>query len=474
MHGRLLVAYGNASNYVKTTAEYLDSLQHSGFDVRYVHVTHNAVLDFDINDFDVLFQSYCARMPFVSFEAADCFISPDYQAKLKQFRGLKLLAVQDEYDRTDNLRKAIAAFQFDAVFTAVPEEGKEYVYPKAMFPRTEFVNVLTGYVPETLERRSIKPEPLARRPITIGYRGRELPAYYGSLGFEKAEIGRRVKAACEARGIPHDIDVTEQSRFYGDAWYDFLGRCRTALGSESGCNVFDFDGSIGERYRRIVKDRGVAPRFEEFRTYTDALENQISMGQISPRIFEAAAMRTPLILLTGRYSGLVRSGEHYIELKKDFSNFDAVFARLEDLDGLESMAHRAYEHLVGSGRFSYRQFGKFIGETAWRMAESRGLRFRDPLDRFDHGDDFNPSGVDLVVRPTPQQRHSAVFWTSQYARENFRLCAALAGLQQELSRIRNPHRYILARLVGRRVLRALPDRLSRRVKDIALRFLVQH
>jgi hypothetical protein len=200
MHGRLLVAYGNSSNYVKTTAEYLDSLQYSGREVRYVHVTHNAMLDFDINDFDVLFPSYCARMPFVNFESADWFVSPDYQAKLKQFKGLKLLAVQDEYDRIENLRKAIAAFRFDAVFTAVPEEGQQFVYPKAMFPQTEFIRVLTGYVPEVLERRSRNTVPLVERPIAIGYRGRELPAYYGRLGFEKAEIGRRMKTECEARG----------------------------------------------------------------------------------------------------------------------------------------------------------------------------------------------------------------------------------------------------------------------------------
>jgi hypothetical protein len=466
MHGRLLVAYGNSSNYVNTTAEYLNSLQASGLDVRYVHVTHNATLDFDINDFDVLFQSYCARMPFVNFEPADCFVSPDYQAKLKEFRGLKLLAVQDEYDRTDNLRKAIAAFRFDAVFTAVPEEGQEFVYPKAMFPQTEFIRVLTGYVPEGLEKHSRKTVPLAERPIAVGYRGRELPAYYGRLAFEKGEIGRRMKTECEARGIPHDIDVTEQSRFYGEAWYEFLGRCRTTLGSESGSNVFDFDSSIGERYRRIAKERGVVPKYEEFRTYTDGIENQISMGQISPRIFEASAMRTPLILHTGSYSGIVRPDEHYIELKNDFSNLDAVFGRLEDLEGLERMAHRAYEDLVRSGTFSYLQFGKFIGETAGRLAESRGLRLRGPLDSYLQSDDFDPSRRNLLVRPTPQQRHSAEFWAGLYARENLRLYDAIAQLKR-LDEI------TVTGLIGRRLVRRLPDRLRKRIKKAALRVMAQ-
>jgi Zn-finger protein len=66
-------------------AEYLDSLRYSRFGVRFVHVTRNARLDFDINEFDLLLQSNCARMPFVTFEPIDCCVSPDYQAKVKQF-----------------------------------------------------------------------------------------------------------------------------------------------------------------------------------------------------------------------------------------------------------------------------------------------------------------------------------------------------------------------------------------------------
>jgi hypothetical protein len=290
------------------------------------------------------------------------------------------------------------------------------------------------------------------------------------LGVEKAEIGRRVKTECEARGVPHDIDVTEQSRFYGEAWYEFLGRCRTRLGSESGSNVFDFDGSIGERYRQILKERGVAPKYQEFRTYTDRIENQISMGQISPRVFEASAVRTPLILHTGGYSGIIRPDEHYIELKNDFSNLDAVFARLEDLEGLERMAHRAYEYLVRSEKYGYRQFGKFIGETAWRIAESRRLRLRGALDDYLQWDDFDPSRVNLVVRPTPQQRHSAVFWISFNALENLRLNDAIAQLKQLEKKLED---VTVTRLIGSKLLRKLPDHLGRRIKKAARRVMAQ-
>ena len=34
---------------------------------------------------------------------------------------------------------------------------------------------------------------------------------------------------CTERGIPHDIAMDEQSRIYGEAWFDFLGSSRSML-----------------------------------------------------------------------------------------------------------------------------------------------------------------------------------------------------------------------------------------------------
>ncbi len=348
---RLLVAYSNAATFVPTTMDYLNSFKlYSRYDVRYLHVTHNAEIDIDLNQFDAVFHSYCARLCFPGH------VSRSYREALKRYRGVKVVAVQDEYDRTNTLRKAIQELAFEVVFTCVPNDGREYVYPRATFPDTEFITVLTGYAPSTLKTRQGKPRPLAQRAVTIGYRGRTLPAYYGQLGFDKFEIGRRMREICAERGICHDIEMTEESRIYGEAWNDFLGNCRATLGTESGCNVFDFDGSLAARYQKIEAKRKLAPSFAEFRRYTDPVEDKVSMGQISPRVFEAAAVRTPMVMFSGRYSDIVTPGDHYIELRKDFSNVDDVLDQIEDLDSLAAMADRAYDHLIASGNFDYRCF----------------------------------------------------------------------------------------------------------------------
>lgn len=443
MIGRLLVAYSNASNFVATTAEYLDCLsRYTQFEVRYVHVTNGATLDFDIAQFDAIFQSYCARLPL------DGFVCPDFIDKLKSFRGIKVLAVQDEYDHTNKLKAAVRAIGYHLVLTNVPQPMLDRIYPQHLFPHTEFASVLTGYVPEQLAMPGRSVRPLRDRPIHIGYRGRALSPRYGRLGFEKMEIGRRMRLICLERGIPSDIEWDEDKRIYGDAWYAFISSCRAVLGSESGSNIFDFDGEVAAQYREIAAARGGRVPYSDFRTHTDPIEARYEMGQISPRMFEAAALRTPMILFTGRYSGLIEPDTHYIELKKDFSNVDAVLARLDDLDGLEGMAERTYDWLVGSGEFGYRRFADVIDKAIRRKAREIGVPLRRPCADYLSADPvFSPSELaSLSERPTVLPRHSAVFFYKQLAQENAALREETARLNAELARLDDVYSAEIARL----------------------------
>ena len=221
-----------------------------------------------------------------------------------------------------------------------------------------FVTVFTGYVPEGFADAHGGGLPLAERPITIGYRGRDIGGRYGRLGFEKFEIGRRMKEICDTRGVSNDIAMTEESRIYGKAWFDFVGNCRSMLGSESGSNVFDFDGSIQAKHALMTKRLRRAPTYKEFEPIIADREKQISMGQISPRVFECAVMRTPMVLFRGRYSDAIVADEHYIPLELDFSNAGDVLTRLQDFPALEAMTDRTYTHLVASGNFGYRTYVK--------------------------------------------------------------------------------------------------------------------
>jgi hypothetical protein len=387
MTRKLLIAYSMTSTHVQTTLDYLRALKSNlGYSADYLHVTHDAEIDidFDLAGYDIVFNNYCTRF------CLDGYVSASYREALKRFNGLKVMAVQDEYDHTNKLKAAIKEYGFQVVLTCVPQDSLEYVYPRAEFPGVEFITVFTGYVPDGFADALLPQKPLSERPIVLGYRGRDIGPRYGRLGFEKFEIGRRMKEICDANGVVNDIAMDEGSRIYGMGWFDFIGNCRAMLGSESGSNVFDFDGQVAAKLGAMKQRLGRLPTYDEFKPVIGRLDNEIDMGQISPRVFECAAMRTPMVLFRGRYSDAILPDEHYIPLELDFSNAEDVLRRLNDLPALQAMSERAYSHIVDSEAFGYRA----------NFSRLRS-RFEAAIDRI-KGDRSTPRNLaELAISATP-------------------------------------------------------------------------
>ena len=355
---RILIAYSGASTYVPTTLEYLMALKKfTDYEVKYIHVTQGAWMDFDINDYDIVFQNYCARLCF------EDYVSQHYQNALLNFRGLKIISVQDDYDRTATLHRAIRRLGFHVLLTCIPSEFWPLAYPKSELPGLTIIQGLTGYMPESMRDRHFAITPLGERKIWVAYRGRDIGARYGRLGFDKYEVGRRMGEICTARGIPCDIAMDDASRIYGDAWYKFLGSSRAMIGSESGSNAFDFDGDLEDEIKAFRAVHRRPPRYQEFKHILDPFEAPFDVGQISPRVFECAVMMTPMILYRGNYSNAITANVHYIPLEKDFSNAEAILARLGDLEYLQGFADRTYQRLVLSGEYGYRSFARKIETT---------------------------------------------------------------------------------------------------------------
>lgn len=299
----------------------------------------------DLEIFDAVAVHYSVRLSIRNH------LSTGVASMLQCFRGAKLLFIQDEYDTTDISRRWIEKLGIDAVFTNVPIDQVGKVYPTSRFSAVDFLPTLTGYVPEDPEIDRFV-TPIADRKVRIGYRGRILPHHYGRLGFEKYIIGVEMKRRAADVGVEVDIEVDDRKRIYGGDWYRFLGSCRATLGTESGSNVFDDDGTLAQL---SVSHKDLA--FEDFeRRFLHGVEGRVRMNQVSPKIFEAIRLRTALVLFEGSYSGVVQPGRHYIPLRKDFSNADEVFAQLEDIECLEGLTRRAYDEVIASGHYSYRAF----------------------------------------------------------------------------------------------------------------------
>ena len=329
------------------------------------------------------YSKYDALLFHYSCPVRNARFDPAVAAAIQRYDGYKVLFIQDEYTLTEFIRRWIDAAGIDHVFTCVPEQDVAAVFPPARFPAVTFTSCRTGYVPAHLARYD-DPVPLRDRPYHVVYRGRSLPYWYGSLGREKITIGKAVREACERRGVPVDIEWAEESRVYGTAWRRFLHAGRATLATESGCNVFDVDGSIKRNVQEALR-KNPDLAYEEVAGRAFVEDNLgVRMNQVSPKLFEFVAAGTALVLYEGEYSGLLRPGEHYLALRKDHSNLTEVLDALDDLPRLEAMTRRA-RAAVGNGENSYRAFVRQVDDRLDRGAAARaaGRRRSSPAPAVD-------------------------------------------------------------------------------------------
>jgi hypothetical protein len=299
----------------------------------------------DLGEFDAVAIHYSV------FVSLDEYLAPAFREALRRYPGLKLQFIQDDYRRVDERAAAARDLGIRVLFTLYPEADIPRVWAERL-PGVTVVSTLAGYVPDNLVGHEVPA--LRHRAIDVGYRGREMPWSLGRAAVDKVRIGEEFQRRSPAYGLRCDIRWDEDSRLYGGAWERFLAGCRAVLGTESGATITDFDGSV-ERGVHAYLELHPGAGFEEVSREILALhEGNLPLLVISARMFEAAVLRTPMVLFPGRYSGILEPERHYIPLAEDFSNMDEVAARLRDHAGLSALAERTHREIVESGRYSHR------------------------------------------------------------------------------------------------------------------------
>lgn len=320
----------------------------------------------DLNEFDAVAIHYSLVI------VSDYYLAPAFREQIRRFPGLKILFIQDEYRWVDEITAMMRYLGIHVLFTLLSPEKIPTVYPESRVPGVVKLTTLAGYVPDHLV--GLETPPIGTRPIDIGYRGRTLPYWLGRLAQDKVRIGQGVLACAGRYNLRCDIAWDERDRIYGHRWIQFLQSCKATLGTESGASITDFDGSIERQTKAYLAEHPTADFEEVHRAILGPYEDNTRVTAISPRIFEAAALRTALILFPGEYSGIVKPWVHYIPLAKDFSNMDEVVACLRDSEFLEELTERTYRDLVASGRYGQSVLSREFAEAVSRYGVARGRR----------------------------------------------------------------------------------------------------
>lgn len=344
-----------ANSQASTVSEYLDSLvKFSKHELFEISMLGRFPSNIDLDKFDVVLTHYSLSIgPLLTHYYGD-----DLIAKLKKFKGLKAAFLQDEYREVQTYWKHINELGIKLLFTCVPDDQIQTVYPFEKVPELTIVNVLTGYVPQTLTNRKVLP--IAKRSIDVGYRTRKTPYWLGRLGYEKWMIAEEFQNRAEKSNLHLDLSTQEGDRLYGEAWTNFVASCRAVIGVESGASIIDFDGQLENCVDTYVSQNPNVSFEHVFEKFLKPYEGSLKLNQISPRCFEAAALRTPMILFEGNYSGVLKPDRHYIVLKKDFSNIEDILNKLKDHSYLQSLAETTFEEVALNPKWSYERFIEIV------------------------------------------------------------------------------------------------------------------
>jgi hypothetical protein len=163
-----------------------------------------------------------------------------------------------------------------------------------------------------------------------------------------------------------DISTREEDRIYGRRWIRFLSMAKACLGTESGASVLDYTGEI-QRKTEAYLAKYPDTEFEELRRlFFEEADGRVVMNVISPRCFEAAALRTLMVMYPGEYGGILEPNRHYAVLRPDHSNIEEIVDIIRTPRLAEPIIKRAYVEIAQSGRWSFdaltRHFDDVISE----------------------------------------------------------------------------------------------------------------
>jgi hypothetical protein len=266
---------------------------------------------------------------------------------------------QDDYDHAHILDDWLADYGVDKVYSVCQKQFHDLIYPR--MSREDRVGfILTGYIDDDdVAIYASLQKPFETRSRDVGYRVRRLPPNFGTFGMLKSEFGR-IFSERSSGGYVVDISDDSKDTIIGEEWPSFLGDCRFALGCESGSSIVDVRGEIRDAMEAALSGNPTATPMQIIQASAPVEATSREFSVPSPRLFEIALAGCCPILLEGDYLGLIRPEEHYISVKRDFSDIDVAIARMSDLESSNAIAARYRDAILGNDSLRYKNWAKRI------------------------------------------------------------------------------------------------------------------
>lgn len=302
--------------------------------------------------FDGVIMNYC----FLGYRAGPLYpVLREKYAWLKDLDCPKIAICQDDYTESGVMDEWLEFMDVSTIYSPIQNNVKE-LYPRN-WGKKNFKLGLTAYTDSADMKELAKyARPFHKRQIDVGTRVRFLPPQFGRYGRTKGETAEDFAHLADIAGFNTDISTDPSDVIFGSNWLKFVGNCKFTLGSKGGSSLNDPYGKFRKRITKYLQECPNAGFAEVEKKCFPGVDGHFVFAGVSPRLFEAAALRTCQILIRDEYVGGIEPYIDYIPLDEDMSNIEEVFTLMRDEDKCLAMIESCYQKLIASEAFDYNKF----------------------------------------------------------------------------------------------------------------------
>lgn len=262
-------------------------------------------------------------------------------------KGKLLTFIGNEYDLMEEKIHFITNTNADYVASQLPFLTAKWLYSDC--PTTVLA------VPHALNASVYKSQQsLESRSVDFVFRGAHYPLFIGDTernDFFKFFVNR----TNNTHGLKLDIKIGARINLPRHDWVSLLNQGKGVPGAEAGSLFLDKKGLIISQAKKYLIGNPDTTLDILFDKFFKNPEVEYRCGKsISSRHFEPIGTKTCQVLVEGDYNGILKPNEHYIPIKKDYSNFDEAMYKFKDDGFRTNMVHRTLEYTLDEHTYDIR------------------------------------------------------------------------------------------------------------------------
>lgn len=260
--------------------------------------------------------------------------------------GKLVVFIGNEYDLMGEKFSFLRATGADFVCSQLPLKAASWLYAEC-----QPTQVLA--LPHALNPNIYYPATNIKRNIDIGFIGAAYPYFLGDI--ERNSMVSYIQEHCSDFELSCDINLGSKYKMPRKDWMIYLNSCKGIIGAEAGSPYLDRRGEIIGQAKSYLRIHPNATFEEIYKLFFQTPDIPYVSGKcISSRHFEPVGTKTCLLLLEGGYNDLLKPDEHYIRVKKGFTNIDDVIRKFKDEEYRSNMVNHTYDYIMGEHTYMHR------------------------------------------------------------------------------------------------------------------------